>query len=154
MDWMYKGHALNEESPPDEKNHDFWSSSINQDDTSGMTSPSNEKKSMQHTPSEMEAEYPDESSVMGPALSSVHKFSAEPSSLKPSNAGDASEFLSDSNDMLFEKMGASDKPENMNVGLPVESSAKEEYEGASNKDEVIKMLREEVSFQVLLFPSF
>ncbi|OIV93581.1 hypothetical protein TanjilG_04813 [Lupinus angustifolius] len=142
MHWMYEEHSIHEESLPDEKNHDFQYSSNNQDDTSGMVSPSNEKITQQ-SPSEAEAEYSDESSVLGPAISSVHSSTAEPNSVKLSNTGDVSELLSDSNDMLFEKMGVLAKPESMNIGLPVERSA-EEDEGSSNKDEVIKTLREEI----------
>ncbi|XP_061362840.1 phospholipase SGR2 [Gastrolobium bilobum] len=156
MDWMYKEHAENEESLPDKKNHNFQHSSIDQDDTFGMVSPSDVKKSTQPT-SEMEADTlgmvspSDEkkstqqtSSELNPVLSSVHKFTAGSNSLKPSNEGDVSEFLSDSSDILFEKMGALDKRENMNVGLPMEPLANEECECTSNKDEVISKLREEI----------
>ena len=153
MDWMYKEHAKNEESLPDEQNHCFQHSSINHDDTLSRVNPSNEKNSMQQIPSKVEAEYSEESSVLGPALSSEH-ITAEPDALKPSNEGDVSEFLSYSSDMPFEKVGALDKPESMNVGLPVKRYAEEECKGTDNKDEVIKKLREEVSFQVLLFSSF
>ncbi|CAL0313270.1 unnamed protein product [Lupinus luteus] len=142
MHWMYEEHSIHEGSFLDEKNHDFQYSSNNQDDTSGVVSPSNEQITQQ-TPSGMEAEYSDESSVLGPAISSVHNNTAEPNSVKLSNKGDVSELLCDSNDMLFEKMGVLDKPESTNIGLPVERSA-EEDEGTSNKDEVIKMLREEI----------
>lgn len=144
MDWMYKEHGENEESLPDKKNDHFQHSSINQDDTFGMGSPSDQKNSTQQTSSEMEAEYSEESSVLGPALSSVHKFIAEPNPSRPSNEGD----VSDSSDMFFEKTVALDRPESMNVGLPV---AKEECNDTSNKDEVITKLKEEVSFKFLLF---
>ncbi|KAF1873815.1 hypothetical protein Lal_00029521 [Lupinus albus] len=142
MHWMYEDHSVHGEPHPDEKNHDFQYSSNNQNDTSDMVSPSNEKITQQ-TPLETEAEYSDESSVLGPAISSVHNSTAEPNFVKLSNEGDVSELCSDSNDMLFEKVGALDKPESMNIGLPVERSD-EEDEGTSNKDEVIKTLRQEI----------
>ncbi|XP_027353699.1 phospholipase SGR2 isoform X2 [Abrus precatorius] len=141
MDWMYKQHSENEESLPDKKNDFFQNSPINQDNTFDMVNPSDEKKHTQQTCSEMEAENIGESSVLGPALSSVHDFTAEPNSLEPCNKGDVSEFHSDSSDMFFEKMDAFDKPESMNVGLQVD---KEECKNTSYKDEVIKKLREEI----------
>ncbi|KAK7341042.1 hypothetical protein VNO80_23966 [Phaseolus coccineus] len=141
MEWMYKEHDQNEKSLSEKEYNYVQNSPINQDDTFGMVSPSEEKKSTQHTSPEMEAEYCEESSVLGPELSSVHEFSAEPSSLEPSNKGDVSEFLSDSSDAHYEKMGALDKPESMNVGLPVD---KEECKVTRNKDEVINKLREEI----------
>jgi len=141
---MYKEHDQNKKSLPDKEYNYEQNSPINQDDTFSMVSPSEEKKSTQHTSPEMEAEYCEDSSVLGPELSSVHEFSAEPSSPEPSNKGDVSEFLSDSSDAHYEKMGALDKPEIMNVGLPVD---KEECKVITNKDEVINKLREEVSFQ-------
>ncbi|KAK8463648.1 hypothetical protein PHAVU_011G002700 [Phaseolus vulgaris] len=141
MEWMYKEHDQNKKSLPEEEYNYVQNSPINQDDTFSMVSPSEENKSAQHTSPKMEAEYCEESSVIGPELSSVHEFSAEPSSLEPSNKGDVSEFLSDSNDADYEKMGALDKPESMNVGLPVD---KEECKVTRNKDEVINKLREEI----------
>lgn len=168
MDWMYKEHGENEESLPDEKNHYFQHSSIIQDDTFDMGSPSDEKKSTFQTSSETDAEHSEETSVLGPAVSSVHKqissemeeeyskessvlgpplssvlnFIAEPDSMRPSNEGDVSQFLSDSNDLCFEKTCTFDNPRSVDVGIPV---AKEESNGTSNKDEVIKKLKEEVS---------
>ncbi|KAG4388775.1 hypothetical protein AAZX31_09G214700 [Glycine max] len=142
MDWVYKEHGENEESLSDKKDHYVQNSPINQDDTFSMVSPSEEKKSTQETCSEMEAEYSEESSVLGHALSSVNEFTAEPISLEPSNKGDVSEFLADSGDTFFEKMGgALDMPQSMNVELPMD---KEECKVTSNEDEVIKKLREEI----------
>lgn len=174
MDWMYREHGENEESLRDKKNDYFQHSSIIQDNTFDMGSPSDEKKSTLQTSSEMDAEYSEETSVLGPALSSVHKqissemeaeyseepsvlgpslssvpnFIAEPGSMRPSNEGDVSEFRSDSSDMFFEETDALDKPQSVDVGIPV---AKEECNCTSNKDEIIKKLKEEVSFQFLHF---
>ncbi|XP_052733810.1 phospholipase SGR2 isoform X4 [Vigna angularis] len=114
---------------------------INPDDTFSMVSPSEENKGTQHTSPDMEEEYCEESSVLGPELSSVHEFSAEPSFVEPNNKGDVSEFLSDSSYTNVEKKGALDEPESMNVGLPAD---KDECKVARNKDEVINKLREEI----------
>lgn len=151
MDWMYKEHGEDEEPVPDEKSNYFKHSSINQDDTLSVKSLSGEKKSMQQTSSEMEAEFSEEPSVLCPTLSSGYNFIAEHNSVNPSNQGDIFECISDSNDTFFEKTGALDKLESMNLGLPV---AKEKCDGTNNKDEEIKKLREEVGFQFLLFLFF
>ncbi|XP_027910265.1 phospholipase SGR2 isoform X4 [Vigna unguiculata] len=141
MEWMYKEHDQNENSLPDKEYNHVQNSLINQDDTFSMVSPSEENKGTQHTSPDMEAEYCEKSSVLGPELSSLHEFSAEPSSVEPSNKGDVSEFLSDSSYTHVDKMGALDEPESMNVGFPVD---KEECTVTRNKDEVINKLREEI----------
>ncbi|XP_020214239.1 phospholipase SGR2 isoform X1 [Cajanus cajan] len=141
MNWMYKEHDENGESLPDKESHHVRNSPINQDYTFSMVSPCEENKSTQQTTSEMEAEYSEEPSVLGPALSSLEGFTAEPNSLELSNKGDVSELRSDSSDTCFEKMGVLDKPESVDVGLTVD---KDESEVTSNKDEVIKKLREEI----------
>lgn len=148
MDWMYKEHGEDGEPVPNEKSNYFKHSSINQDDTLGVKSLSGEKKSTQQSSSEMEAEFSEESSVLCPTLSSGHNFIAEHNSVNPSNQGDIFECISDSSDTFFEKMGALDKLESMNLGLPVD---KEKCNGTSNKDEEIKKLREEVGFQFFTF---
>ncbi|XP_057457051.1 phospholipase SGR2 isoform X2 [Lotus japonicus] len=140
-EWMYKEHGENIESVPNKRNNCIQHSSINQDDTFAMVIPSDEKKSTQQTSSEMVAEYSEESSVSGPALSSVHKFTAEPNSVRPSNEGDVSESLPDTSDVLFKKVDALDMPERMNVELP---GGSEEFKDISNKDEVINKLKEEI----------
>jgi hypothetical protein len=154
MEWMYKEHSEDEEPVPEKKSNNFQHSSINQDDTLSVKNPSDEKKSTQPTSSEIEAELSEESSVLCPTLPSGHNFTAEPNSTSPSSVRDIFE-ISDSSNTFFEKTGALDKPESVNLGLPV---AKEECNGTNNKDEVIKKLREEVGFQFLLFflflPSF
>ncbi|KAK7263811.1 hypothetical protein RJT34_31408 [Clitoria ternatea] len=132
-----------QQSLPVKKDHYFENSPINQDDTLDTVNPSDEKKSIQKTCSEMEAEYSEESSVLDPALSSLQEFTDVPNSLEPSNKGDVSDILTDSSYLFSEKMSALDKPESMNVGLPVD---KEECKGTSDEDEneVIKKLREEI----------
>jgi hypothetical protein len=115
-----------------------------------VKNPSDEKKSTQQTSSEIEAELSEESSVLCPTLSSGHDFTAEPNSTSPSSVRDIFE-ISDSSNTFFEKTGASDKLESVNLGLPV---AKEDCNGTNNKDEVIKKLQEEVGFQFLLFFPF
>ncbi|WJX43509.1 Phospholipase sgr2, variant 2 [Trifolium repens] len=140
MEWMYKEHSEDEEPVPVKKSNNFQHSSINQDDTLSVKNPSDEKKSTQQTSSEIEAELSEESSVLCPTLSSGHDFTAEPNSTSPSSVRDIFE-ISDSSNTFFEKTGALDKPESVNLGLPV---AKEECNGTNNKDEVIKKLREEI----------
>ncbi|CAJ2655320.1 unnamed protein product [Trifolium pratense] len=140
MEWMYKEHSEDEEPVPEKKSNNFQHSSINQDDTSSVKNPSDEKKITQQTYSEIEAELSEESSVLCPMLSSGHNFITEPNSMSPSNVRDIFE-ISDSSNTFFEKTGALDKLENVNLGLPV---AKEECNGTNNKDEVIKKLREEI----------
>ncbi|XP_014493841.1 phospholipase SGR2 isoform X2 [Vigna radiata var. radiata] len=141
MEWMYKEHDQNEKSLPNKEYNNVQNSLINPDDTFSMVSPSEENKGTQHTSPDMEAEYCEESSVLGPELSSVREFSAEPSFVEPNNKGDVSEFLSDSSYTNVEKMDALDEPESMNVGLPADT---DECKVARNKDEVINKLREEI----------
>ncbi|CAI8600501.1 unnamed protein product [Vicia faba] len=142
MDWMYKEHGEDGEPVPNEKSNYFKHSSINQDDTLSVKSLSGEKKSTQQTSSEMEAEFSEESSVLCPTSSSGHNFIAEHNSVNPSNQRDIFECVSDTSDTFFEKMGALDKLESMNLGLPVD---KEKCNGTNNKDEEIKKLREEIA---------
>ncbi|KAF7836388.1 phospholipase SGR2 isoform X1 [Senna tora] len=148
MDWMYKEHDNNEKPLPDVKDHcsGCYSSTI-QKDTLGMESQSNEKMTSKETPLELEAEYSGDSSVIGPALLSVDKLTSEYNSQKPDHEGDGHEFLSDFNSSPCEKSDALYEPENMDSVLPsddLERLTKDEHEDTINKDEVIKMLKEEV----------
>ncbi|MED6167907.1 hypothetical protein PIB30_007222 [Stylosanthes scabra] len=143
MDWMFKEHAKNVESLPDEQDSHFPHSSINKDDTLSTLNPSNEKNSMQQIISEVEAENSEESLVSGPASSSEH-ITAETDAPKPSNEGDVSELLSYSSDMPSETFNELDKSEITNVGPSAKRLSKEECQGTENKDEVIKKLMEEI----------
>ncbi|KAL2329392.1 hypothetical protein Fmac_022819 [Flemingia macrophylla] len=138
MNWMYKQHDKSEGTVPDMESQHVQNSPINQDDTFCMVSPSEKNKNTQQTNSELEAEYSEEPSVLGPALSSAEGFTAKPNSLEPNNKGYVSNFSSDSSDPCFEKMGVLDKPESMDVGMRVNES-----KVTSNDDEVLKKLTEE-----------
>ncbi|KAL1362646.1 hypothetical protein HN51_010871 [Arachis hypogaea] len=143
MDWMFKEHAKNGESLPDEQDSHFLHSSINKDDTLNTVNPSNEKNSMQQIIPEVEKENSEESLVSVPASSSEH-ITAETDAPKPSNKGDVSEFLSYSSDMPSETFNGLDKSESANVGLLAKRLSEEECQGTENKDEVIKKLMKEI----------
>ncbi|KAL1324861.1 hypothetical protein AAHE18_13G120900 [Arachis hypogaea] len=143
MDWMFKEHAKNGESLPDEQDSHFHHSSINKDDTLNTVNPSNEKNSMQQIIPEVEKENSEESLVSVPASSSEH-ITAETDAPKPSNEGDVSEFLSYSSDMPSETFNGLDKSESANVGLLAKRLSEEECQGTENKDEVIKKLMKEI----------
>ncbi|KAK4256407.1 hypothetical protein QN277_009277 [Acacia crassicarpa] len=122
-----------------------YSSSLKNDALS--VSLSNEKMSAKQTPLELDAQYSGDSSLLYPALPIVHNYTKGHNSQEPEHERDVHDFLSDLSNAPNEKTDALSKLENMNAGLPadgLERLTKNEHENMSNRDEVIRMLREEV----------
>ncbi|XP_054812172.1 phospholipase SGR2 isoform X2 [Prosopis cineraria] len=149
MDSMHKEHYKHENPLLTVKDHcsGIYSSSL-QNDTLSMASLSNETMTAKPGPSELGAENTGDSLLLCPALPSVHKYALEHNSQKPEHERDVHDFLSDFSKAPHEKNDAIFKPGNMNARIPadgLERLTTDEHENTSNKDEVIRMLREEVA---------
>lgn len=123
-----------------------YSSSLKNDALS--VSLSHEMMTAKLTPLELDAQYSGDSSLLCPTLPIVHNYTMEHNSQEPEHEGDVHDFLSDLSNAPNEKTDALSKLENMNAGLPadgLERLTKDEHENMTNRDEVIRMLREEVN---------
>ncbi|XP_028779744.1 phospholipase SGR2, partial [Neltuma alba] len=149
IDSMYKEHYEHENPLLTVKDHrsGSYSSSL-QNDMMSIASLSDEKMTANQTPLEMEAQYSGDSSLLCPTLPIVHKYAMEHDTQKPEHESDVHDFLADLGNAPHEKTEALLKTENMKARIPadgLERLNEEEHENISNKDEVIRMLREEVN---------
>ncbi|KAJ7950329.1 Phospholipase SGR2 [Quillaja saponaria] len=152
MDSIYKEHA-----DSDSKNHSSMSNRLSNqedmnysviDDTVSMVSPSSDKVSSQSTLLLQEGEHSsDPPTVMEFSTSNMPIFAAKSDHEKPSSVGDVCGNLVDTNDILSQRRDGLDESVNMNLNVPDDGLGKiteKSGEDTSNKEKVIKILREEV----------
>ncbi|KAJ7961435.1 Phospholipase SGR2 [Quillaja saponaria] len=164
MDWMYKEHAEPVVLHSGSNNHSSMSNRLSNredinysviDDTVSMVSPSSNKVSVQPTLLFQRGECSlDSPTVLDPAISNMPTVVVEADPEKQSSVGDVCEDLCDTNDIISQRRDVLDESVNMNFNVPVDGLGEitEKFcEDTSNKDKVIKMLREEIeSLQVNL----
>lgn len=152
MNAIYTDYYKHGNTPRTVKDHCLGScSSSVQNDTFSTVSLSNEKMTAKQTPLESEAQYFGDSSLC-PALPIVNKdtmaHNSAHNSQEPEHESDVPDFLSNLSDAPHDKTDTLSMLENMNGELPangLERLTKDEDENMSDKDEVIRMLREEVT---------
>ncbi|KAK9269952.1 hypothetical protein L1049_025525 [Liquidambar formosana] len=153
MDWMYKEHCRNEESPLTMNNESsICNSSTNLEnknstivnETKGVVSINDNKMSAPPTVLVHEEEHAEDSSVVDPLTSVSDEPSSRAADSNKLDTEDVRESVCDSSAVLSHEKDGLDGTTSMNCDFAIGKMAEEVSEDTSHKDKVIKLLKEEI----------